>query len=182
MKQLFLIATLLLTFKVVNSQIKIHKGDGTRYSNKVIFTIDGNKIRQGDGTSDALNKVLFSFNGDLFKQGDIYSSSSIKDLLIIRDNQIREANVKSYKCLLTIDGNKIRQGDGTSYSNKVLFTIDGNKIRLGDGTSDISNKVICTVEGEYFFTIGGTFYSVDGSLTRTKMACILYSCLPYFVL
>ena len=89
MKQLFLIATLLLTFKVVNSQIKIHKGDGTRYSNKVIFTIDGNKIRQGDGTSD------------------------------------------------------------------------------------ISNKVICTVEGEYFFTIGGTFYSVDGSLTRTKMACIL---------
>jgi hypothetical protein len=37
--------------------------------------------------------------------------------------------------LLTIDGNKIRQGDGIYSSNKVLYTIDGNKIRRGDGTS-----------------------------------------------
>jgi hypothetical protein len=27
--------------------------------------------------------------------------------------------------LYTIDGNKIRQGDGTYASNKVLYTIDG---------------------------------------------------------
>jgi hypothetical protein len=60
--------------------------------------------------------------------------------------------------LYTIDGNKIRQGDGTYSSNKVLYTIDGNKIRQGDGTYS-SNKVL---------------YTIDGSLSITKIACLLY--------
>jgi hypothetical protein len=60
--------------------------------------------------------------------------------------------------IYTIDGNKIRQGNGTNTSNKVLFTIDGAKIRQGAGTSS-ANRVL---------------FTIDGSLSITKAACLLY--------
>jgi len=63
---------------------------------------------------------------------------------ILGQTKIHKGNtISHFNTVLTIDGNKIRQGDGTSsLSNPVLYTIDENKIRQGDGTFNISNKVL----------------------------------------
>ena len=68
---------------------------------------------------------------------------------------------------------KIRQGDGTSTSNRVLYTVDGQKVHEGAGTSS-SNKVLYTFDGVKFRQGNGTSTSnqvlltIDGNKIRQK--------------
>jgi hypothetical protein len=48
MKYLFLL--FLLPLMAIHAQTKIRLGDGTYSSNKVLYTIDGVKVRLGNGT------------------------------------------------------------------------------------------------------------------------------------
>jgi hypothetical protein len=45
--------------------VKFRQGNGTSTSNQVLLTIDGNKIRQGNGTSSS-NQVLYTIEGVFF--------------------------------------------------------------------------------------------------------------------
>ena len=74
-------------------------------------------------------------------------------------SKIHEGDGTTYynEVLYTVDGSKVRKGDGTTYYNTVLYTFDGNKIRQGDGTT-YYNKVL---------------YTINGSISYTKIACLL---------
>jgi hypothetical protein len=51
---------ILLPLMVIHARTKIRLGDGTYSSNKVLYTIDGVKVR-GNGTYSS-NKVLYTFD------------------------------------------------------------------------------------------------------------------------
>ncbi len=63
-----LILPVLTTFLVcgsnINAQTKIREGDND-IDNRVLYTIDGNKIRQGSGDNDIDNKVFYTIDGGL---------------------------------------------------------------------------------------------------------------------
>jgi hypothetical protein len=75
------------------------------------------------------------------------------------------------KLLYTIDGVKVRLGNGTYSSNKVLYTFDRNKVRRGDGVYS-SNKVLLTIDGNKNQTGDGIYssnkvlYTIDGNKIR----------------
>jgi hypothetical protein len=68
----------------------------------------------------------------------------------------------------TIDGVKVRLGNGTYSSNKVLYTFDRNKVRQGDIYS--SNKVLLTIDGKIrqgdgIYSSNKVLYTIDGNKT-----------------
>lgn len=147
MKTIVFFSLLLLHFVTLNAQTKVRQGGGT-FSNNVLVTIDGNKVRQGDGTA-SWNTILYTIDDTKIRQGDgAFSSNTV--VLTIDGNKVRQGDgTASWNTVLyTIDDNKIRQGDGTFPSNTVLFTLNDNKISQGDSTSSASSKVVYTIEGE----------------------------------
>lgn len=134
------------------SQTKIHQGDGTFLSNKVLLSIKDNQFIKGDKSGNfSSDEILFTIDRDEVKQGKGQSLSN-KTIYTFDDNKIRLGDGKfpSNKVIYTITDNKILKGDEfgrTYFAKTVQYTIDGNKIRKGDGTF-LSNTILYIIEGE----------------------------------
>ena len=136
----------------ISAQTKIHQGDGTFLSNKVLLTIIDNQFLNGDKSGKfPIDDIIYTIQGDKIIEG-FYNSAFDEVVYSFHENKIRKGGNKflSNKVIYTIIDNKILKGEvsGKSYfSEDVLYTIDGRKIRKGDGTF-LSNTILYTIEGE----------------------------------
>lgn len=137
------------------AQTYIYKGDHNMMADDIAFTIENNIVYKGRKTG--FSEPILSFKDNKLYR---YQERNLIDepVLTIDKNKILMLDGIRSNVVYTIDGNKIRQGDGTFLSNIVLFTIESDKIKLGD---NFSNRNI--------------LYTIKGTYTLQQIACILFA-------
>ena len=153
MKQFILLATMLLTFSLVNAQTKVYKGTSS-YSSDVICNLNNSKVYKK--TSSYSSDVICNVSGSKVYKGTSSYSSDV---------------------LYNVSDGKVYKGT-SSYSSDIVMTIKDGKIYKG--TSTYSSDVIATIKDGKVYTGNSSYssdiqFSIDGNVTIVEFVAIWYA-------